>query len=47
MSKHDDVTAISDYRPIALAGVSSKFLELFILHIIKEFLGSVDNQFGF
>ena len=46
-SKHDDVTAISNYRPIALATIFSKFLELFILHMIKEFLVSVDNQFGF
>ena len=46
-SKHDDVTAISNYRPIALATIFSKFLELFILHMIREFLVSVDNQFGF
>ena len=46
--KHDDVTAFSNYRPIALATIFSKFLELFILHRIKEFLVSVDNQlFGF
>ena len=47
-SKHDHVTAISNYRPIALATIFSKFLELFILHMIKEFLVSVDNnQFDF
>ena len=46
-SKPDDVTAISKYRPISLATIFSKFLELFILHMIKEFLVNIDNQFGF
>ena len=46
-SKHDDVTAISNHRPIALAAIFSKFLELFILHVMKNFLLCVDNQFDF
>ena len=46
-SKHNDVTAISNYQLIALATIFSKFLELFILRVIKEFLVSVGNEFGF
>ena len=46
-SNHDDVTAISNHRPIALATIFSKFLELFILHMMKKCLLCVDNQFGF
>ena len=45
-SKHDEVTAIFNYRSMALATIFSKLLELFILHMIKNFSVSVDNQFG-
>ena len=44
-TKHDDVTVISNYRPIALATIFLKFLELLILHMTQKFLVSVDNQF--
>ncbi len=37
----------SNYRPIAIASVLSKILELVILKYTGNFLGTTDNQFGF
>jgi len=47
-NKYDDVPVTSNYRPIALATIFSKLFEQYILHnMLKEFLVSVNNQFGF
>ena len=46
-NKHGSVSAISNYRPIALPTVISKYFEHYILFMTSNFLSSVDNQFGF
>ena len=46
-NKHCNVSAISNYRPIALPNVISKYFEHYILFMTSNFLSSVDNQFGF
>ena len=46
-NKHGNVSAISNYRPIALPTVISKYFEHYILFMTSNFLSSVDNQFGF
>ena len=46
-NKHDSVSAISNYRPIALPTIISKYFEHYILFMTRNFLSSVDNQFGF
>ncbi len=37
----------SNYRPIAIASVLSKILELIIMKYTSKYLGTTDNQFGF
>lgn len=37
----------SNYRPIAIASVLSKILELVIMKYTSKYLGTSDNQFGF
>ena len=46
-NKHDNVSAISNYRPIALPTVILKYFEHYILFMTSNFFSSVDNQFGF
>ena len=46
-NKHGYASAISNYRPIALSTVNSKYFEHYILFTTSNFLSSVDNQFGF
>ena len=46
-NKHGNVSAISNYRPIALPTVISKYFEHYILFMTSNFLSSVDNQFDF
>ena len=36
-----------NYRPIALASIMSKIMEIIILNRIEKFVISTDNQFGF
>ena len=44
---NNNIQDVSNYRPIAVATVISKLFELFILHLIKDFIKTSDNQFGF
>ena len=37
----------NNYRPVALANVSSKLFEMIMLTRLEEFLWTCDNQFGF
>jgi exonuclease III len=45
--KSGNITSRENYRPIALAGVVSKVIELILLNRIYEFLLTTPNQFGF
>lgn len=45
--KAGKVSSLNNYRPIVLAGVLSKVIELILLEIIKTLISSTDNQFGF
>ena len=38
---------MDNYRPIALASVISKVVEIIILNIISKLLSTCSNQFGF
>ena len=46
-NQHDNVSAISNYMPIALPTVIFKYFEHYILFMTSNFMSSVDNQFGF
>jgi hypothetical protein len=46
-NKSGDITSQENYRPIALATVASKLLELLILQRFEEKLYTADAQFGF
>jgi hypothetical protein len=46
-NKSDDITSQDNYRPIALATVASKLLELLILSRCEEKMYTADAQFGF
>ena len=46
-NKHDNISAISYYRPIALPTVISQYFKHYMLFMASNFLSSVDNQFGF
>jgi len=37
----------NNYRPVALANISSKLLEMVMLSRLEEYLWTTDNQFGF
>lgn len=45
--KSGNITSKDNYRPIALAGIVSKVIEIIILNRICEFLETASNQFGF
>ena len=45
--KSGKISSIDNYRPIALASIISKVLEIVILDRIKCYIDSSDNQFGF
>lgn len=46
-NKLKDSSDPGNYRPIAIATISSKILESLLLSRLKEFLTTTDNQFGF
>ena len=46
-NKNKNVQDINNYRPIALATVTSKLFERFILYHILSFMQTCSNQFGF
>ena len=46
-NKSGDVTDKNNYRPIALANVISKGLELIMLQRCEQYISTTDNQFGF
>ena len=46
-NKNASIMDKSNYRPIALSTVLSKLFEITILHKIKEYISTTDNQFGF
>ena len=46
-NKCGNINVKENYRPIALASILSKVLELVILNRIEDFLITNDNQFGF
>ena len=41
------IDRIDNYRPIALANVMSKVVEIILLNIISKLLSPCSNQFGF
>ena len=45
--KAGKINSKDNYRPVALASILSKVLELIILDRLSEFLYTADNQFGF
>ena len=45
-SKNGDITSKSNYRPIALATVCSKIMEIFIVKQMSDYLWTTDNQFA-
>lgn len=45
--KAGKVGSLDNYRPIALASVSSKILERILLDRLNYFISTTDNQFGF
>jgi len=45
--KNGDISATSNYRPIALTTIFSKVLEHLLLNRISDYLHTSDNQFGF
>ena len=45
--KAGKISSLDNYRPIALASILSKVLELIMLDRINELIYSTDNQFGF
>ena len=45
--KAGKINSKDNYRPVALASILSKVLELVILDRLSEFLHTADNQFGF
>ena len=46
-NKIGKVTDKNNYRPVALGNISSKVFELILLDRIEDYLGTIDNQFGF
>ena len=46
-SKNGDITSKSNYRPIALATVCSKIIEIFIVKQMSDYLWTTDNQFAY
>ena len=46
-NKNGDITSKSNYRPIALASVCSKILEMCIIKRVETFLFTNDNQFAY
>ena len=46
-SKNGDITSRSNYRPIALATVCSKIMEIFIVKQMSDYLWTTDNQFAY
>ena len=46
-NKSGDVRDVSNYRPIAVATITSKLFESVVLQKISEFLSTRANQFGF
>ena len=46
-SKNGDITSKSNYRPVALATVCSKIMEIFIVKQMSDYLWTTDNQFAY
>ena len=46
-SKNGDIMSKSNYRPIALATVCSKIMEVFLVKRMTEYLWTTDNQFAY
>ena len=46
-SKNGDIISKSNYRPIALATVCSKIMEIFIVKQMSDYLCTTDNQFAY
>ena len=46
-SKNGDITSKGNYRPIAIATVISKILEMCIQKRLQEYLWTTDNQFAY
>ena len=46
-NKHGSLTDSNNYRPIAIATITSKLLEFVILMKCEEYVFTSDNQFGF
>ena len=46
-NKCGDISAATNYRPIAVSNILSKVLELVILFRIEHYLSTTDNQFGY
>ena len=46
-SKNGDITSKGNYRPIAIATVISKILEICIQKRLQEYLWTTDNQFAY
>ena len=46
-SENGDITSKSNYRPIALATVCSKIIEIFIVKQMSDYLWTTDNQFAY
>ena len=45
--KNGDITSKSNYRPIALATVCPKIIEIFIVKQMSDHLWTTDNQFAY
>ena len=45
-SKNGDITSKSNCRPIALATVCSKIMEIFIVKEMSDYLWTTDNHFA-
>lgn len=45
--KTGNISSIDNYRPIALASIISKLVEVIILDMLSDYVETTDNQFGF
>ena len=45
--KKAKISSIDNYRPVAIASVVSKVVEIILLDRLSEYLDTMGNQFGF